>query len=432
MAMFIAAPVLVVTHNRGRLKDWRQAAERYGMIVVKASKLPVFLRLTARSGPVEIRIKEEKNDVRVAATVEGPPELSQVVIRREILNLPGTREIEIGDETFDWKFLVRGPLPFVCALLNAPVRSMLREADALNELSISNGKLRIEVPESKLDRALGLFRDLGRRFAETQDVPRLLLENVRQDPVPEVRLLNLTVLIREYPGDPSTEEALRIASHDASPQVRLKAALELGAEGYDGLLSLAERLEDDAVSARAVAALGSAQPLDFLQSVLAGAQEKQMPGTARACLEALGGLGRAAIETLAEVMARDSSELAVTAAQGLGATGDPAAEPPLLAALARDNPALQAAAAEALGRVGSVDSVLPLQEAAERSGALRKAARQAIADIQARLEGAVPGQLSLATTEAGQLSLATEAGQLSLAPHQAGQLSLPPERARAR
>jgi hypothetical protein len=61
--------------------------------------------------------------------------------------------------------------------------------------------------------------------------------------------------------------------------------------------------------------------------------------------------------------------------------------------------------------------VLPLQELAEASlfsPALRRAAREAVAEIQSRLQGA-PGQLSLADTEAGQLSLASDpAGQLSI------------------
>jgi hypothetical protein len=59
-----------------------------------------------------------------------------------------------------------------------------------------------------------------------------------------------------------------------------------------------------------------------------------------------------------------------------------------------------------------------LREAAEAGGDMRRAARQAIAEIQARLTGAEPGQLSLAGGEAGALSLADEAGapgRLSLA-----------------
>ena len=86
------------------------------------------------------------------------------------------------------------------------------------------------------------------------------------------------------------------------------------------------------------------------------------------------------------------------------------------------------AAASALGRVGSSAAVLPLKEAAEsfsHDPELRRATRQAIAGIQSRVQGASPGQLSLAGAEAGQLSLAeAEAGQLSLAADPAGQVSL--------
>ena len=77
---------------------------------------------------------------------------------------------------------------------------------------------------------------------------------------------------------------------------------------------------------------------------------------------------------------------------------------------------MSVAAARALGRVGTVAAVAPLREAAERRGDLRSAARQAIAEIQARLAGAEPGQLSLAGGEAGALSLADgEPGRLTLA-----------------
>jgi molecular chaperone DnaK (HSP70) len=57
-----------------------------------------------------------------------------------------------------------------------------------------------------------------------------------------------------------------------------------------------------------------------------------------------------------------------------------------------------------------------LQERKDADKRLRSAARQAVARIQSRRVGASPGQLSLASDEAGQLSLADEdpKGQLSL------------------
>lgn len=77
-----------------------------------------------------------------------------------------------------------------------------------------------------------------------------------------------------------------------------------------------------------------------------------------------------------------------------------------------------AIAAGALGRLGTVAAV-PVLRALEARGEpeLSEVARQAIAEIQARLESAAAGQLSLAGSEGGALSLAPEGevGRVSLA-----------------
>ena len=167
---------------------------------------------------------------------------------------------------------------------------------------------------------------------------------------------------------------------------------------------VAEDLEDDAVSAEAVSFLGRELPFKSAKAILLNALDRRCLQTARACLEALG---------------RE--------------TAGPDAEGALIQALQYDQAALRVAAAKALGRVGTAAAVLPLKEAAERFSRdreLSRATRQAIAEIQSRLPGASPGQLSLPGTEAGQLSLAQEeAGQLSLADDSAGQLALTPKQA---
>jgi HEAT repeat protein len=130
------------------------------------------------------------------------------------------------------------------------------------------------------------------------------------------------------------------------------------------------------------------------------------------------------VDPLAKVLAVEKGELAIAAAQALGASRAAEAEGALLRTLARDPEDLGAAAAEALGSVGSAAAVLPLQDAAARTGedVLRRAARTAVARIQSRLHGATPGQLSLSEGEAGQLSLAGEdpAGRVTLAEQRAG------------
>ena len=77
------------------------------------------------------------------------------------------------------------------------------------------------------------------------------------------------------------------------------------------------------------------------------------------------------------------------------------------------------AAASWLGALGSIEAVLPLEEAAKRhGGAIESSARRSIREIQARLAGS-PGRLTLAGTDAGTLSLATDTD---------GRASLPPTR----
>jgi hypothetical protein len=373
---------------------------------------------------VEVRLAKKGRDVLVTAKLQGPPDLAEVVIRRDLVKLPTARAIATGDEHFDRAFLVKGWPPFVLALLEDQVRYMLLRVGGDGRLSLAGGELRLEVAEQRLDYVLPRFLNLCQWLIKSRDVPRCLAENVRIDTTPGARLQSLSALREVYPGYPSTLEALRLASTDANPQTRLQAARELGAEGHDVLLSLAENVDDDALNAQAVAALGRPLPFRRGRAILQRALRRRSAATAAACLEALGSLGGVAVPTLAEVMTSEGTELAVIAARSLGKTGNAAAEPALIEVLARNNPALQAAAAEALGRVGSAEAVLPLQEVAERSvlgSNLRRTALQAIAEIQARLAGASPGQLSLAGTEAGQLSLTTDpAGQLSLPPEKAG------------
>ncbi|HSK79319.1 MAG TPA: HEAT repeat domain-containing protein [Thermoanaerobaculia bacterium] len=339
-------------------------------------------------------------------------------IRPEPLS-PWGREIEVGDASFDSTFFIEGPAPLVFALLDAEMRRLLLGLNAESRLEIFIGALRADMSEKKLPALLPRLVDIGQRLARSMDIPRRLAENAKADPEAGVRLHNLLLLIREFPGEPGTVEALRAASTDPSAEIRLRAAKELGAEGREVLFELLESLVDDHVSAEAVSILDRELPFERTKVLLDRALNRRSLQTARACLEAIGKSGdAAAVEALAKVMDQQEGELTVAAAEALGATGSPAAEPWLIPALGRERADLRVAAAEALGRVGSASAVFPLKEAAERSlfdRELRRATRQAIAEIQSRLQGASPGQLSLAGAEAGQLSLATDpAGQVSL------------------
>jgi hypothetical protein len=406
-----------------RLEKWLRAAKSCGLEVEKGSVWESRLELKARAGPLEVRIEasgHNKYGARIVIVVPEPPEFASVKICREVDKPLWGREIEVGDESFDHTFYVAGPVRLVRALLDAKVRRLLVRESAKSRLEIVQGELRVETSDRNIRDLVPILLKLGSRFAQAQDTVRLLAYHARRDPEAGVRLQNLLLLIHELPEDPRTAEVLRTALVDSSPMVRLRAAKELGAEGRDVLLALAESKGDDALSAQAISILGGELPFEHARDLLALALDRRRLQTACACLERLGHSRDAAdIEVLAEVMAHEEGELAAAAALALGATGSSAAEPPLIRALEQERKDLWVAAATALGRAGSAAAVLPLKEAAERSALnldLRKAARQAIAEIQSRLASASPGQLSLAATEAGQLSLVqAEAGQLSLA-----------------
>jgi hypothetical protein len=417
--------------KRGRhTHEWETAAVLCGLQAVDAPNL-WHLPLKTGAGKAAVRIDtfgDEGRFARIVVIAPGPPDFKTVRIRPES-SLQWGREIETGDVSFDSTFFIEGPKWLVFAVLDAETRRLLFRASTESWLEISNGQLRAEMSYEKVPSILPLLLDVAQRFAQPLDIPRRLAENAHQDPAPGVRLQNLLLLIRELPEDLWTAEALRTACSDPSPEVRLRAAKELGDEGRDVLLELAESLADDTVSAEAVSILGQELPFERTRVILDRARGLRHTVTARICLEVLGDSGAAAaVDALAKVMEEELGVLAPAAAQALGATGSPAAEPPLILALQREPADLRVAAANALGRVGSVAAVLPLKEAAERSWLdleLRQATHQAIAEIRSRLPGASPGQLSLAGAEMGQLSLAhAEAGQLSLATDPTGQLSL--------
>jgi HEAT repeat protein len=279
--------------------------------------------------------------------------------------------------------LVGPPMPLALPLLGAETRRLLLRVNTESPLEISPGELRIYLTDEQMPSVLPQVLDIAR------------------------------------------------ACWDPNPVSRLHKAKKLGPQGHGILLEIAEGVADDAVSTEAVLTLGQDLPFERALVILDHARGVRRLQTARACLEALGRSGGAAVDPLARVLALEKGDLATVAAQALGETVSPAAEPPLISALQREEQDLRVAAANALGRVGSVEAVLPLKEAAEHSRLdleFLRAARQAITEIQSRLQGASPGQLSLTGAEAGQLSLAeAEAGQLSIATNRGGQLSISDE-----
>jgi hypothetical protein len=428
-----------------RLGMWREAARAAGVTGVSPSRRS----LRGHVGSLSLRISRYANfeEVGTRVSISGP-ELGRLAVRPQVVGATlqgtrGVREVETGDDAFDAAAWVEGTPAVAQAILGAANRRALGallqgrlerkgEAPFLARGHLEGGALVLEVPDRRsrwdaygddLERAsrLGALLSeaiaLAQRLAAPADVARRLADNLRSEPEGSVRRQCLLTLVREFPEHPATGEALRAACDDPDASVRLQAGLALGAEGRETLVQVARgEGAEDAVTERAVAGLGARLSLQEAQELLGGALRTRREATARACLHALGRKGAEAVAPLAKVLALETPELATAAAEALGGTGDAEAEAPLVGALGSPHEAVRLAAARALGRSGTTVAVVALREAEASDPRLRAAARQAIAEIQARAKGALPGQLSLAESNAGALSVAEdEPGQLSLA-----------------
>jgi len=436
---------------RTRAAAWRSAATAVGLTDVREhERLGIPSSLAGRSGQLELtldRYQRGKYESGTRITIRGMGhDAAGLSLRREGLatsfeKLVGEREIELGDPAFDGEVYVQGSTPLARAVLDAATRRLLVEllgghipagggGSVAARVTLAGGMLRAELqqrafvpPSERLPEVLATLLDAARRLSAPPDPARRIAENLRSEPVAGVRLQSLQMLLREFGDHPAAREALLAARSDASPEVRLRAGVALGEEGRDVLLELAAA-EDagDACAAGAVDALGARLTRERAEAILERALRARRVVTARACLRALGGGGDAgALAALVKVLAAEANEVGAEAAQALATLGQPAAQPALLAALASVSAAVRTAAAGALGTLGDAGAVAPLRAAASApaaDGALKRAVRQAVAEIQSRLSGAAPGQLSLVPEagEAGRLSLAEVdgGGRLSL------------------
>ena len=271
-------------------------------------------------------------------------------------------DVKTGDTAFDRVIRVDGDEAVVLAVMDAHAREVVAKhvQDYGGTLRLVTGVLTLEYLDLPT-RALRIVTDvhavremaeaLGTRYQRKGRV-RCLAENAMTDPDPAVRLRNLEVLV----GQEIDENEFAVAALDAAiahddPRVRLLGAIGRG--------------EDEIV--RAIALEGSPPPSVRVRAL----------GHLVAVLE----------------------------------TGEAEA---LLLEVSRDAEAeVQLAVVEALGRVGTTRSVERLHALSGLLSAVGRAASEAASQIQGRLEGAAPGQLSIASDEGGAVSLAPTPGALS-------------------
>jgi HEAT repeat protein len=347
----------------------------------------------------------------------------------------GARELVTGDPAFDDAFHVTGPRLEARAALDAPTRAALLvlSCEALLTLDPRGIVTIVHAPSpARADhRARAAFVErltaviqhsltVARRLCAEEEPAQRLAEIVRTDPLATVRRACLGVLLRAFEDHEITREILPQACDDADPEVRLRAAIARGERGVPTLAALADD-EDapDVAVAAAVTALGSRSSLAQTCARLERARAAGREETARACVARLVSSGDpAVIAPLVALLRASPGSVSAAACEALVTLRATQAEGALREVLDHDDEGAVSAAARALGQLGSIASVPALRAAEERARehGTRLAAREAVAAIQARASGATPGQLSLATGDAGRIALTDDpTGRVALA-----------------
>jgi hypothetical protein len=366
-----------------RTRRWYAAASACGLANVRMGRTHWFPRqVEADAGPLQVILTSS-----AAQEIRGG---GSVIVSGVAPELATAASFEPGDPLPR----IGGPPLLRAALFDALTRrlvaglldSRIERADGNVEafkctVRIATGVLWVTHESALTPDALSAVLEIARRLTVPPALELTAADVLRRETEAPCRLNALKALLAEAPDHPATFEATRACLGDPAPEVRVEAALARR-EGREVLRELARSPDaPDHVSARAVAALQAELRSAALAEVLRTALARRRPRAAIACIEALGTRGS------------DDSPL-------------------LVQALGYGDSRVVLAAAGALARVGATaDVVVALREAETRHAAnraVRNAARAAVGAVQARLEGAEAGQLSVTGDGAGRLALADD------------------------
>jgi hypothetical protein len=403
----------------------RQLAEACGLQGIAVDSRGAVL---ARDGALVVRIATADQDGRRGPWMEIEGLGREVLLDRadvatRLFEALGGRDVEVGDPSFDADVMLQGGSS-VRAFFDAETRAIVRDVFTAGfAVRVAHGALSASFAPQVARRSyftpdtLRTLLQLAHRLEPQADPASRLEQIARGDPLSAVRTAALRMLMEDMGDRTETGRAVRAATRDPDPAIRLMAARALGTEGEPILRELVvDPLQSDAIAEASLAALGPRLTIATARGVLVRADSARVrSGGAALRLVAQG--GEPEVPLVADLLMRVQGALAIAAIEALATIGGPAVEAPLVEALRPAEPAVAAAAARALARRGSVGAVAALRDAERRGGEVAGPARTAIAAIQARLPGASPGQVSLADGDAGRISIASATdGSVSLPP----------------
>lgn len=300
----------------------------------------------------------------------------------------GITDVEVGETMFDEAIKVSGQPGEVRALLDHPTREFVYRAVKSYGVSVDRavyceargtvtdtGRI-IDIVETQVKLAQALSQDPSRER---------LLQNAMGADVDQVRINCLSHLVRTQKGWPELIEACAQLLHDEKDSLHVRAAALKALHELDATIDDLSTLSSEPtplgpVAIEAMLDRGDRPTREQTAALLAGSGAEVVLGCRAA--RHLGGFEE-------EMIARLSDDLS----------------PHALTALAT-----------VLGQVGStraVEALMPLTKGLLTDGAVKDAARTAIAAIQERAGGNRGGLAMAEETGEGKLSVAQGTGQLS-------------------
>jgi HEAT repeat protein len=415
--------------RRDREREWEELAKRLGSSPRPGAR-PV---LQGRIGTYDVTIKQT-NEGRVREfCIDGGGVIPRELGLRKERSLPsalGGPDVLLYDPAFDERVRVKGDPAVLFALLTRSARKLVRNL-ATSGVVVQGGRIHLQVQADaplafgRTTKARSLVWILKKLLALAQclslreeGIPERLARNAASQDLSFIRLKNLETLQKRFPKTDAARRASLKALGDPNLEIRLRAAMFLG--NIDCVARITTcTVAPESLRKLALDYLMANAPAEEVAPILQQLLVSGPPTLQRTAIEGFGRLRHwPAVSVLKRLIPEADRETAIAIAGALGSIGDSSAEPGLLSLLDRDEGGVKVAAARALGLVGTVAAVETLVAYAKQTldRKSRRAAREAIARIQARLGDVEAGRLAVADVSQpeGALSLSVEPGALSL------------------
>jgi len=421
--------------SREAADAWSKIADEFGLDLQLPSMAAEWsMRGEVGGVPIEVKTvtrRVGKSRVRYTQVEAGGGRLGQGVVLCSEGVWQGLRkafkgeDIQLRDPEFDNAVCVSGREVAAVAMLNDMARrrviGLVNLGAQVREGSIAYEERGVMADQYRIHNLLKAMLSAAPPLQmEVTELPTKLAENGLRDPNEDVRVRNMSLLVRHYPGRGETREACLKALGDVSVRVRLVAASALPEEGFSIIKTIAEaEIEDSEVRADAIAAI-TEFGVERARPTLAQTLRSRQETVRRATISAIGKLrDEHFVESLCKLTKAGTEKTLVALTKTFATLGDGRAEPALVGMLTDPSVEVKKAAAHALGSLGSVHSMqhlLPFTKGLLDESGLKSVAKIALAKIQTRIGDSGDGRLSIVEHEVreGALSLVAESGQLGL------------------